>query len=334
MLNTFVIRGAAFCLLASGGVLYAMDAGWIGNDRLDVSAIEASGEVTLASASRAAAPHSLAPELPDIITSSDVRLPTFDDAINAQASVVPASFDLEPVTPTLTAPSEVSELGLPCEVTVTASPMPAAIVALDIMAPCRANVVVQIEHSGLALEAETDAQGLLTLDIPGFATPAAFTVRFEDGVEETVFADLPDLADFDRVALTWRGDFGLELHAMEPGAEFGGDGHIWQEAPASADMAMRGEGGFLTEIETATDTLQVFTLPRAMLREGQDVSLSIDAPITAANCTANVMAYTLRTEAGGPVDANELSFTVPGCDAVGDVLVLQNLLDDMRLAAN
>lgn len=334
MLNTLVIRGAAFCVLATGGVLYAMDAGVIGNQANDLSQIEQQGEVTLASASRAAPPFSLSPELPDIITSSDVLLPTTEAPISADAMAIPASFDLTPEAPALSANSQLSDLGLPCEVTVTAHAMPVAIVALDIMAPCRANAVVEIEHASMVLEAETDALGLLTLDIPGFTTPAAITVRFGDGIEETVSADLPDLADYDRIGLAWQGDIGLELHAMEAGAEFGGDGHIWLNAPASVEIAMAGEGGFLTEITTATSSAQIYTFPRAMLRNGADVSLSIDAPITAANCASNVLAHTLRTEAAGQVDAIELSFTVPGCDAVGDVLVLQNILDDMRLAAN
>jgi hypothetical protein len=127
---------------------------------------------------------------------------------------------------------------------------------------------------------------------------------------------------------------GLELHAMEFGAAFGEQGHVWHEAPASTQAAIAGEGGFLTVLETGDSHAQVYTLPRATLREGESVQLSIDAPITPQNCTREVLARTLRSEAAGPVDVTELSFTAPSCDAVGDVLVLQNLLDDLRLASN
>ena len=64
------------------------------------------------------------------------------------------------------------------------------------------------------------------------------------------------------------------------------------------------------------------------------MQLSIDAPITQQNCTREVIARTLRSEGAGRVDVTELSFTAPACGAVGDVLVLQNLLDDLRLASN
>jgi hypothetical protein len=223
---------------------------------------------------------------------------------------------------------------LPCTVTVSATALPAAMVALDVMAPCQANAPVTIVHSGLQIMAETDALGLLTLDIPAFETPAFFSVTFADTVEETALVGLPDLRDYDRIGLNWAGDMSLELHAMEFGASFGEPGHIWQETPASAEAAVAGEGGFLTVIDTGETYAQIYTLPRATLRAGDSVRLSIDAPVTEANCTQTVVARTLRAAQGGPVDVRELSFTVPACDAVGDVLVLQNLLDDLRLASN
>ncbi|MEX3017219.1 hypothetical protein [Gymnodinialimonas hymeniacidonis] len=330
MLNTLVIRGAAFCVLASGGVLYAMDSGLIGS--AEGASADVAGEQTLTSESRAV--HSLSPELPIIATHADVRLPMAAEPVAPEAMVVPATFDNEPETPAPETPTELSDLGLPCDITLTATAMPAAMVALDVMAPCRTEAAVQINHSGMMFEAQTDALGLLTLDIPAFETPAFFSVTFDDGVEETVLVGLPDLLDFDRIGLTWQGDMGLELHAMEFGAEFGGEGHVWQEAPATADAAIAGEGGFLTEVVVGDSFTQVYTLPRATLREGESVRLSIDAPITANNCAASVLARTLRTEGAGPVDITELTFTVPGCDAIGDVLVLQNLLDDLRLASN
>ncbi len=337
MLNTLVIRGAACGVLGVGGILFAMQSGLIGapsnaQTQLDI----VSGEQTLTSESRAGQPHSLTPDLPVVAETAGVRLPMAAEPVAPEAMVVPATFDNTPETPEGAAPttSELSELGLPCDVTLNATAMPAAMVALDVMAPCRTNAAVQIMHSGLNFEAETDALGLLTMDIPAFETPAFFSVTFEDGVEETVLVGLPDLLEFDRIGLSWEGAMGLELHAMEFGAEFGGEGHVWHEAPASVDAAISGEGGFLTQIASGGTYAEIYTLPRATLREGDSVRLSIDAPITASNCSADVLARTLRTEAAEPVDVTELTFRVPDCDAIGDVLVLQNLLDDLRLASN
>ncbi|WP_224816725.1 hypothetical protein [Hasllibacter sp. MH4015] len=324
-------------ILVTGLVLFAAQSGALDRFR-DAQAAHAGTEIaeerTLVSSSR---PEGAGPILPQIVVSSDVRLPMAAEPIAPEALTAPTGFpDAAPDVPNapLTEATELSPLGLPCDVTVSASPMPAAMVALDVMAPCRAEAAVEIAHAGLLLTARTDALGLLTLDIPAFETPAFFSVTFGDGTEETVLVGLPDLRDYDRIGLGWQGNMGLELHAMEFGAAFGDDGHVWQESPASPDAAMDGSGGFLSVIEAGESFAQIYTLPRATLREGDSVRLSIDAPVTEANCTRDVVARTLRAEGGGPVDVRELTFTVPSCDAVGDVLVLQNLLDDLRLASN
>jgi hypothetical protein len=329
MLSSLIIKAAAGGTLALGGVLLAMESGWIGGDVEAQPVYQDHDERTFTSSSR---PGSVdAPDLP-LLEDSDVILPMAEQSLSAQATVIPASFDAPLATPRQ-APAQ-SALGLPCDVTVSATAMPAAIVALDVMAPCRTDAELTITHSGLQITTATDPLGLLTLDLPAFETPAFFTVTFADGVEDSVLVALPDLRDYDRIGLNWQGDMGLELHAMEFGAAFGEQGHVWHEAPASTQAAIAGEGGFLTVLETGDSHAQVYTLPRATLRERESVQLSIDAPITPQNCTREVLARTLRSEAAGPVDVTELSFTAPSCDAVGDVLVLQNLLDDLRLASN
>ena len=333
MLNSLVIRVAAGGTMIVGGALFAMQSGWIGGPGMAQSADQSVAEETLTSSSRPVG--SMTPTLP-VIEENNVIMPMAEQSLAPQATIVPASFDDPAPAPDATAAEDIalSPLGLPCDITVTATAMPAAMVALDVMAPCRADASVTINHSGLQIASTTDALGLLTLDIPAFETPAFFSVGFSDGVEETVLVGLPDLFEYDRIGLSWQGDMGLELHAMEFGAAFGERGHIWQEAPAGPEAAVAGDGGFLTMVETGNSFAQVYTLPRATLREGDSVRLSIDAPVTQTNCTRDVLARTLRTEGGNPVDVTELTFTVPACDAVGDVLVLQNLLDDLRLASN
>lgn len=329
MLNSLVIRVAAGGTLIVGGALFALQSGWIGG----TGQAETVEEHTLTSSSRPSG--SLTPILP-IIEENNIIVPMAEQSLAPRATAIPVAFDdpiPTPVAP-ITEETELSALGLPCDITVTATAMPAAMVALDVMAPCRTEAAVTINHSGLQISSTTDALGLLTLDIPAFETPAFFSVAFSDGVEETVLVGLPDLYDFDRIGLNWQGNMGLELHAMEFGAAFGDQGHVWHEAPATPEVAIAGSGGFLTLVETGDSFAQIYTLPRATLREGDSVRLSIDAPVTQTNCTREVMAWTLRMEGGGPVDVTDLNFTVPSCDAVGDVLVLQNLLDDLRLATN
>jgi hypothetical protein len=54
-----------------------------------------------------------------------------------------------------------------------------------------------------------------------------------------------------------------------------------------------------------------------------DAALSIDAPVTLANC-GPVEARLLHADAAA-AEMVPLSFTYPTCDAVGDTLVLQNV---------
>lgn len=333
MLNSVVIRVAAGGILMVGGALAVMQSGWIGGVGNAQTADQMVEERMLTSSSRPSG--SMAPILP-IIEENNVIVPMAEQSLAPQATIIPAAFDDPAPTPAapITEETELSALGLPCGITVSAMAMPAAMVALDVMAPCRAEASVTVNHSGIEIVSSTDALGLLTLDIPAFETPAFFSVTFADGIEETVLVGLPDLRDFDRIGLSWQGNMGLELHAMEFGAAFGDQGHVWVESPADPEAAIAGDGGFLTVVETGNSFAQIYTLPRATLREGDQVRLSIDAPVTQANCTRDVVARTLRAEGGGPVDVTELTFTVPACDAVGDVLVLQNLLDDLRLASN
>lgn len=333
MLNSLMIRVAAGGVLVAGGLLFAAQSGLIGSASNAATTEQGGQEQTLSSSSRPSG--HMAPMLPEI-EHFNVILPRAEQALAPGATIAPSPIEEPARAPSnlITESTELSPLGLPCDISVTASAMPAAMVALDVMAPCRADASVTVAHSGLLITASTDSLGLLTLDVPAFETPAFFSVTFADGVEETVLIGLPDLREFDRIGLSWQGDMGLELHAMEFGAAFGEQGHVWLEAPGAPEGAVAGDGGFLTVLEAGESYAQIYTLPRATLSEGDSVRLSIDAPITQANCTRVVMARTLRAEVGGPVNVTELTFTVPDCDAVGDVLVLQNLLDDLRLASN
>ena len=77
---------------------------------------------------------------------------------------------------------------------------------------------------------------------------------------------------------------------------------------------------------------QVYTMPRGTGPTRADVS--VDAPITAANCARAAEARMLHVQAAGRAEVVPLGLTYPGCDAVGDTLVLQNVFRDLRLAAN
>jgi hypothetical protein len=81
-----------------------------------------------------------------------------------------------------------------------------------------------------------------------------------------VTVPIPDLADFDRVALSWRDDLGVELHVMEDGAGWMSEGHVHPSAPRDITAAANGLG-FMTTLgdpDLSNPMLaQVYTMPRA-----------------------------------------------------------------------
>ncbi len=233
---------------------------------------------------------------------------------------------------------DLSPFGLPCGLSVTATAGDGAMVALDIMDPCQPFERVVIEHSGLNLTGQTGVMGLLTMDIPAFENPAFFTVRMPDGTSESALAVVADLDQYNRAGVQWNEDRQLELHAMEFGATYGEPGDIWAGNPGNIDRALSGEGGFLTEVGDASVDepmlAQIYTFPRDTMLDRGNVRLTIEAPVTAANCGLPTEARTLELAEDGTVSVVGLDFTVPGCDAVGDYLLLQNLLQDLRIASN
>lgn len=281
---------------------------------------------------------------PAVAQTAKVRLPSLTSDLSVGGTAIRlVQFPDDPTTPDTsdtasTTPAEVSEFGLPCTVTVTADAMPAAMVALDVLAPCLPNARIAVDHAGLRVTGQTDALGLMTMDIPAFETPAFFEVTLPDGEVQTTLVGLPDLPDYNRVAVQWTGAAQLELHALEFGAAFGGPGHIWQDAPGEMADAMVGTGGFLTQIgSTDLDdpmVAQIYTFPRQSLGDGDNVRFSIDAPITETSCEQTLTARSLEIAADGAVQITPIEMTLPSCDAVGDYLVLQNVLQDLRLASN
>ena len=113
------------------------------------------------------------------------------------------------------------------------------------------------------------------------------------------------------------------------------DGLPLSGAPSSA-RAASGTGGFLTKLGSADapDPLlaEVYTFPSGQHDRG-DIALVAEARITAENCNAELAAQSIQVRPDGTTEALDLSLRMPGCEAVGDYLYLQNMFEDLKLAA-
>ncbi|MFN3824537.1 MAG: hypothetical protein ACK4GW_07525 [Pseudorhodobacter sp.] len=221
-------------------------------------------------------------------------------------------------------------INCPVELQVLASE--AASLSLSLIAPCRASERVVIRHGGLAFTAKTSLSGGLVVEIPGMELSGGVSVRFEDGFEAVAAADLPDLPIYQRFAVQWLSNDSFELHAFENGAEPGGAGHVSAANPQRRIAGVPGRGGVLTLLGDDSVALpmlaEVYTWP---LDPAINVEVQVETVVSAATCDRELLGELLLSQAG-TVEVTDLTMATPACDAIGDVLVLNNPVADMKLA--
>src|SRR5690606_6953488 len=106
--------------------------------------------------------------------------------------------------------------------------------------------------------------------------------------------------------------------------------HLWRGKPRHPVAA----AGFVVTLGDAAAAdprrAEIVSFPAGMSR---DIRLTVEAEVTAAACGTTVATETFSVTGGSPATATMLTLAMPGCDAVGDYLVLNNLFDDLKLAA-
>ncbi len=225
-----------------------------------------------------------------------------------------------------------------CPITAQARPVAAAMVNLTLKAPCLPNERLTVHHSGLLFNQTTDAQGTLEVTLPALAEQAMFILAFSNGEGTVAQATVEEISDFDRVAVLWKGDTGFELHALEYGAFYGDEGHVWSGAMRDMSFAVTGQGGYISRLGDVTvpDGMmgEIYTFPIDNARRSGNVDLSIEAEVDDENCGLEIEAKTLQMHAGGEIVSKDLTLSVPDCGAAGNFLVLNNLFEDLKVAVN
>lgn len=227
-------------------------------------------------------------------------------------------------------PADQGQPLLACDVELSATPAEMASVDLNVSAPCLPNERVTVHHSGMMFTETTDENGTLAVNVPALSETAVFIVQFGNGSGNVVVTRVPDLKKFDRVVLQWTGTAGFQLHALEYGAGYGDSGHVW----AGASRNGRGAVTTLGNADTlAPQMAEVYSFPSGTVEAAGSVALSIEAEVTAANCGRDINAQTLELRGDGTLRPRDLTLSVPDCGAVGDFLVLNNLVEDLTIAA-
>ncbi|MGB3246144.1 MAG: hypothetical protein WBB25_16540 [Sulfitobacter sp.] len=225
-----------------------------------------------------------------------------------------------------------------CEVLAHARPMAGAMVNLTLEAACLPNERVTVHNNGMIFTQTTSAKGTLDLNVPALAEEAVYIMAFSNGEGAVAQTKVEDFVDFDRVVLQWKGDTGFEIHAREFGADYGSNGHVWQGAPGDIASAIIGDGGFTLRYGDvkAPDALlaEVYSFPKAANGRLRSVELTVETEVSDINCGLEIEAQTLEIQSGSQMKTRNLTLSVPGCDATGNFLVLNNLLQDLKVAIN
>jgi len=232
-----------------------------------------------------------------------------------------------------------------CGLTASATTLPGALVALQITAPCRGNERITLHHHGMMVTETLGPEGQLDLVIPALSNLATFIVEpanlssaaeTESGTAVGTVAQVmvPDMAQVDRVVLQWSGNSGFEIHAREFGAQYGENGHVWHGADpvqeAAGQMVRLGDANQL--VPRLAEIYSFQRDPSAPTAEAGLIEISVEAEITAINCGREIAAQSLRVVAGR-VQTRDLVLNMPDCTATGDFLVLNNLVENLKIAA-
>lgn len=227
---------------------------------------------------------------------------------------------------------------LGCDIDVQATPAVAAMVNLAVRASCLPNERVTVAHAGLTFTEILDAEGNLEISVPAMDANAVFDVSFPNGYTSSASVDVSSLQFYDRVAVQWVGETGLQIHALEFGAFYGDEGHVWFGNDRDLTAVIGGRGGFLLRLgdgfSEVSHMADVYTFPTVNAAASGDVALTVEAEVNGANCGRVVSATTLQVQPGKAPIKKSLNLEIPSCEASGDFLVLQNLLQNLTFAQN
>ncbi len=220
-----------------------------------------------------------------------------------------------------------------CAPTLRLAAAPQAMIGVSLVAPCAKEARVVIAHEGLSITGKTNAEGALFLSVPALAVDAKVTARLPGVAEVEQSVRVPAMATLRRMGVQWHDADAFQLHAFENGAGYGEPGHISAAKPQTPTTGLSGTGGFITLLGDASVELpmmaEVYTFPAGI---AANADIMIEAAVTEATCGRELLGETIMTLAGA-VYITELTLAMPGCDGVGDILVLKNLLTDLTIAA-
>ena len=254
-------------------------------------------------------------------TAAPVSPPVAAPPVAVLASVTP-----DKTPPAATKPAPVVQADT-CRATLDVLPGANGMLDLTLLSPCKPSTRVVLRHGGLAVTGRTSTGGALFTALPALEAGGEVSAMFPDGTIARGAAPV-DLAGVHRFAVHWMADDQFGLNAYQGGAAYGTPGHVHAGANGKPEDAT----GWMMPLGDASVDLpmlaQVYTWPA----KPAEVAIDIEAPVTEATCDRELLGETLESQAG-VVTRSDITLAMPDCTAVGDFLVLNNLLAGMTTAA-
>ncbi len=168
------------------------------------------------------------------------------------------------------------------------------------------------------------------MTVPVMSEYAIFLFSFDDKKGTVATTHVPELNAFSRIALQWQGKTDLQLHALEFGAAYGQAGHVWSgpDAAGEGSTVYLGQGG-----DDMSRNVEIYSFPSNTTQNTGSVALSVETEVTLANCEQALDVQALEWRGDKHLRSRNLTVEFPGCDGVGDFLVLNNLFQDLTIAA-
>lgn len=244
---------------------------------------------------------------------------------SAKQLSIPIAPKVAPATPAATAS---------CAISFELIAEPQAQLGLTLVAPCHSSERVVLRHAGLAVTAKTSATGSLFVSLPALVADAEVSVLFADKTMTQASLQMPEVASLRRFGVQWMADDAFQINALENGASYGAPGHISAADPGTPADGAPVVGGYLNILgDSMVDTpmlAEIYTYPADPAAK---VDMIVEATVTPTTCARELLGETIASF-GGEVYITDLTLATPDCDAVGDILVLKNLVPDLTIAAN
>lgn len=252
------------------------------------------------------------------------------EALAAAVVVVPRSPVISVSLQTPPSPGERivntrADRGETCAPSLELRETPGGMLDIAFHAACHRAQPIEITVNDLVATARTDAHGSHLLRLPALADTVEVHVGFgEYALSETL--TFSKEVEAQHVILAWSGvqTFSLRTTTYASPADAGRTVPLLQTAPVGVLTQVGAENGHAFE---------VLSFPTKPASAKGVVRLTVDAEVTQSNCGQAVSTLAYQTGYSGKLRRTEIAYTMPDCDRIGDVVRLQNLFRDMRLAA-